>query len=70
MNNLRCLFGFHQKNLKMKQQTKEIDSVSGVFLKRNVYHCDRCNKYIYERTDGLIGIDDKKWTWFITDYYL
>lgn len=70
MNNIKCLFGFHQKNLIMKQESNEIDLMSGARLKRNVYRCEKCNKDIYERTDGLIGINDKKWTWFTTDFYL
>jgi hypothetical protein len=75
MNNLRCLLGLHRKNLIMKQITKEVDTNSGVFLTRNVYHCEDCKKDFYKRTDGVIGISDKNWTWknedwFTTDYYL
>ena len=59
----------------MKQITKEVDDSSGVFLRRNVYHCEDCKKDFYKRTDGVIGVSDKNWTWknedwFTTDYYL
>lgn len=76
MNKLKCLLGFHRKNLIMKQITKEVDTISGVFLTRNVYHCEDCKQKIYKRTDGVTGISDKNWTWkneenwFTTDYYL
>lgn len=76
MNKLKCILGFHRKNLIMKQKTKEVDTISGVFLTRNVYHCEDCKQNIYKRTDGITGISDKNWTWkneenwFTTDYYL
>lgn len=70
MDNLKCLLGFHRKNLIMKQISKEVDTNSGVFLTRNVYNCKDCRKNFYKRTDGVIGISDKNWTWFTTDYYL
>lgn len=76
MDKLKCLLGFHRKNLIMKQITKEVDTISGVFLTRNVYHCEDCKQKIYKRTDGVTGISDKNWTWkneenwFTTDYYL
>jgi hypothetical protein len=55
----------------MKEKTKEVDSESGVFLTRNVYHCDVCNKTYYKRTDNLVGIsNDEQWTWVTTDFYL
>lgn len=68
MNNLKCLFGFHQKNLIMKQRTNEVDDSSRTHLKRNVYCCEKCGKKIYKRTDHIIGIIDKNWTWLTTDY--
>lgn len=62
MNKVKCLFGFHKKKLITRQQTNEIDSVSGINLRRDVYHCSRCHRNIYKRTDVLIGINDKNWT--------
>lgn len=75
MNNLKCLLGFHRKTLIMKQVSKEVDTNSGVFLRRDVYHCENCQKNFYKRTDDVIGISDKNWSWrnenwFTTDYYL
>lgn len=54
----------------MKQISKEVDTNSGASLTRNVYHCENCKKDFYKRTDNVIGISDKSWTWLTTDYYL
>lgn len=67
---IKCFFGFHKKHIIIKEKTKEIDSISGVNLTRNVYHCDICNKTFHHRTDNLIGISDKNWTWSPIDFYL
>lgn len=63
MNKIKCLLGFHRKNLIMKQVSVEIDTGSGVPLKRNVYHCEDCDKNFYKRTDGVIGVLDNNWNW-------
>jgi hypothetical protein len=70
MSNIKCFLGFHKGPLIMKEKTKEVDTESGVFLTRNVYHCDVCNKTYYKRTDNLVGIsNDKQWDWAPTDFY-
>jgi hypothetical protein len=70
MGKIKCFLGFHKGPLIMKEKTKEVDTESGVFLTRNVYHCDVCNKTYHKRTDNLVGIsNDKQWTWMATDFY-
>jgi len=70
MSKMKCFLGFHKGPLIMKEKTKEVDTESGVFLTRNVYHCDVCNKTYNKRTDNVIGVlDNKTWSWVPTDYY-
>ena len=70
MNKIKCFLGFHKGPLIMKEKTKEVDTESGVFLTRNIYRCDVCNKTYHKRTDNLVGIsNDKQWTWMATDFY-
>lgn len=70
MSNIKCLFGFHLNRIIMLQESREVDDCSGVHLRRSVYHCDRCKKNIYKRTDGLIGVNDENWTWFTTGFII
>ena len=63
MKNLKCMLGFHNTELIRTQQTKEIDSVSGVNLVRNVKVCKNCEHISFERIEGLIFVKDNGYIW-------
>ena len=69
LNKIKCILNMCKKYLLMKESTIEIDSISGCHLTRDVLFCDKCRKRKYKRTDGIIGVNNKGWTWITTDYF-
>jgi hypothetical protein len=65
MKNWECKLGLHTTICVSKQQTKEVDSESGIHLKRNVLKCSRCGKLKYVRMDNLLSVVNTIycWTW-------
>lgn len=66
MKKIKCLIGIHNKKIISKQKTVESDFDTNINLTRDVLRCDDCEKIFYNRTDGLIFINDnisRTWTW-------